>query len=80
MEESKYIEIIFREKPAKTRIYEVVSKNHGMGLGLIKWYGAWRQYCFFPYEGTIFNKECLNFIENFLIKENDLYRGEKNNG
>lgn len=72
--ENKYIEIIFREKPAKTKIYEVVSKGNSGGLGVIKWYGAWRQYCFFPYTGTIFNKDCLKFIERFLVEENEIYK------
>ena len=73
-EESEYIEIIFREKPKKTKIYEVMSKGGAGALGLIKWFGPWRQYCFFPYQGSIWNKDCLKFVEEFLIEENRIYR------
>ena len=46
---------------AKTRTVEVWSV-HGAILGTIKWFGRWRQYAFFPADGTIFNPECLRDI------------------
>ena len=72
---NEYIEIIFRERSqsGKTCIWEVVSKSSGNGLGLIKWYGAWRQYTFHPYEGTVWNDDCLGEVVKFLDKENDIH-------
>ena len=76
-EEHEYIEIIFREQPKKTKIFEVVAKSNGIGLAVIKWYGAWRQYCLFPYNGTIFNHACLEFIRQFLLKENEIQKATR---
>ena len=69
--ENKYIEIVHRENLEKTAIFEIISKSSGSGLGLIKWYGAWRQYTFQPYEGTIWNHECLECIRFTLIAFNE---------
>jgi len=59
---SKYLEFLLLEKKPKTKVVVVYSKKSGDRLGIIKWYGAWRQYAFFPETGTIFNVECLNDI------------------
>lgn len=49
-------------RPRKTQIWIVFNKDSGDMLGDIKWYGAWRQYCFFPAGNTIFHKGCLEAI------------------
>jgi len=46
----------------KTAIYAVDSAQHGDRLGEIKWYGPWRQYCFYPKAGCVFNNDCLQDI------------------
>jgi len=63
---SKYLE--FKQVPYEGKIkrFEVISKNHGFILGRILWYVAWRQYIFHPQTETIYNKDCLNDIKNFL--------------
>ena len=63
---SKYLE--FKQVPfeGKTKRFEVVSINHGYSLGRISWHGAWRQYTFSPAFETIWNKDCLKDIEEFL--------------
>lgn len=70
----EYIE--FREVPIegrKTKIVGVYSLSSGALLGEIKWYGAWRQYCFFP-RNAIFNKDCLEII---LAKINEMMHERK---
>jgi hypothetical protein len=67
MLESKYLEFKLLEQKPKTKVYEILSKLHGFRLGIIKWYGAWRQYCFFPERDTIFNTQCMQDIMNFII-------------
>jgi hypothetical protein len=65
--ETEYL--VFREQPApklKTRMWSVESKLHGDILGLIRWFGRWRQYVFEPAGGTLFNVSCLSDIEQFL--------------
>lgn len=56
------------EKKPKTNIYSVVNISGDYSLGKIKWYPAWRQYCFFPEEQTIWNKDCLQEIKIFIQK------------
>lgn len=50
----------------KTRTYAVVSRSQGVELGRIKWYGAWRQYCFSPNPETLWSDGCLADITSFL--------------
>lgn len=51
----------------KTETWRVVSKNNSSTLGTIRWYGAWRQYCFFPTNFTVFNDGCLEKITEFIV-------------
>ena len=36
-------------------------------LGRISWYPQWRQYAFSPGYPTVWNKDCLNTITEFII-------------
>jgi len=66
MSESKYLEFFRAGYTGKTEVYDVLSKHHGSILGHIKWYGPWRQYCFFPSPNCVFNVGCLNDIIIFI--------------
>lgn len=46
----------------KTQIYSVTNNRSGEELGIIKWYGPWRQYVFWPNPLTLYSKGCLDFI------------------
>lgn len=72
MIESEFIYISKVELPKrKTPIYKLYSmSNHDIKLGEIKWFGAWRQYCFFPEGDTVFDRKCLTYINNFLEEVN----------
>jgi len=52
----------------KTRAYFVYNIRSGERLGMIAWYGAWRQYCFWPITDrqTIFSPGCLADIQSFI--------------
>jgi len=63
---SKYLEFNIIGKKPKTKVIEVTSKLHADRLGIIKWYGPWRQYAFFPGNGTVFNVEYLNDIQSYI--------------
>jgi len=54
--------------PGKTKLIVVVSKRTSEPLGQIKWYGAWRQYTFWPMGDTIWNKRCMLDIINHINK------------
>lgn len=47
-----------------TKLWHVTTLDSGV-LGEIRWFGAWRKYCFYPTSGTIFDKGCLREIADF---------------
>jgi len=51
----------------KTHTYRILNKR-GELLGEIKWYSAWRQYCFYPLGNSIWNIDCLADVQDFLIR------------
>jgi len=63
---SKYLEFELLEQKPKTKVIGVISKRHADMIGIIKWFGRWRQYAFFPGNGTIFNVECLDDIQSYM--------------
>lgn len=72
--------LIFNEiksKP-KTKVFEVISKCTNDIIGIIKWYPAWRHYCFFPtidFE-TVHSDRCLLSISQFITKLNEEHKNE----
>jgi hypothetical protein len=69
--------IFFEQKgvssSGRTQIWQVLPygyKHEGYShasdpLGLVKWYGPWRTYAFFPTPNTYFEKTCLREIALF---------------
>jgi len=53
---------------AKTQVYNVINNLDGSYLGQVKWYSAWRKYCFFPQPNCVFESDCLSDITKFLNK------------
>lgn len=68
---SKYIEFEIVERKPKTDVYNILSKSEGDVLGKVKYFPSWRQYTFFPEEGTVFSQSCLKDINKFLQKLKD---------
>ena len=66
-----YKYIYFKEVKTERKTGTWMCKNNRSDddLGIVKWYGPWRQYCFFPNEFTIFNKGCLDDIQDFISKQ-----------
>lgn len=46
----------------RTVVVKVSNARSKDRLGEIRWYGPWRQYCFYPVHATIFNRGCLREI------------------
>lgn len=66
---SKYLDFKihpFRKNGTKS-VYWVISKMRGGILGELRWYYKWRQYCFYPNSGTLFNKNCMKDIVDFIV-------------
>ena len=58
----------------KTPILHIFSKKSNDEIGLIKWYGAWRKFCFFPNSETVWDEKCLDELNKFLIEYNEDWR------
>jgi hypothetical protein len=52
-------------RAAKTYVIEIASASSKELLGTIRWYGPWRQYCFYPIN-SLFNHGCLDVIARYL--------------
>jgi hypothetical protein len=65
---SRYLEFDRIGYTGKTDVWDILSKSQESILGKIKWFGRWRQYCFYPSPNTIFNPECMADISK-KIKE-----------
>jgi len=63
----KYIHFILIEEKPKTQAWSCRSSAEDE-LGQVRWYGSWRQYCFFPtgYGQLVFNDGCLKDIIHFM--------------
>lgn len=54
------------EKPGMKTCVFIVETKTGETLGTIRWYGAWRGYAFFPESDTLYEKQCLRDIADYL--------------
>jgi len=52
--------------PKRTTTVWICKNSSGILLGSIKWFGKWRQYCFFPENDTVFNTGCMSDITDFI--------------
>lgn len=66
MKKSKWIYFELLEKGDKTNKWYVIARSNEAVLGEIKWFGRWRQYCFFPVIGSVFNPDCMDHICTFI--------------
>ncbi len=63
----KYIHVhgLPQKKGRKTRDFAVFTRS-GVGLGLIKFYSAWRQHVLAPAPDTLWSKGCLADVNEFI--------------
>lgn len=73
--ESKYLNFhpSVKQNPA-TWIIDVMPIDSYDPLGQIRYYAQWRQYGFYPCDGTVFEKTCMKDITEFLKLMNDLQK------
>jgi hypothetical protein len=72
--EGEYVVFQMMEMPRKTQIWSLFSQRHGNLLGVIKWYGPWRQYCFYPEKESVWSLKCLHDVKEFLQTCNKVWR------
>jgi len=67
---SEYKYIRFVDMPdlegRKTHLWACRNIRSDSPLGSIRWYGPWRQYCFFPSSATVYSAGCLADIQDFI--------------
>lgn len=55
-------------KRAVTHKFSVWTREGGKMLGIVRWFPAWRCYCFFPVNAVL-EKTCLRDIAEFIETE-----------
>jgi hypothetical protein len=68
LKETKYLLFAVNCVKGKTKVIDIVNLHHHEVIGEIKWFGWWRQYCFFPIAETVWNPKCLDDVQS-VIKE-----------
>jgi hypothetical protein len=53
----------------KTKVFYVVAVQGEHPIGIVKFYPAWRKFCFFPDDGTTFDCDCLFTIAQFCEQQ-----------
>jgi len=68
VKETKYLKFVLIENKPKTQVFRIYSKKDEWDdkLAEIEWYPEWRQYCFMPIMGTVWNDGCLKDVIEFL--------------
>lgn len=63
-----------------TPTYTITANRGGAHLGAIKWYGAWRGFCFFAGYTCIFDGECLGQIREWIQTLDAAYKAREKCG
>lgn len=71
---SEYLAFTEIRDTGKTKVISVDAKSSGDLLGIIKWYGPWRQYVLHPEPYTLWNKGCLSDVNDHM---DELMRARK---
>ena len=74
----KFIYFDIQEESGSVRYKVWVCRNrkNGLNLGRVAWYSAWKQYCFFPTTGCVFNRGCMDDINDFIRQAEELRKKE----
>lgn len=73
---SKWIDFKLQPKnpERKTNLWVVYTKDGRMDLGHVEWFSRWRCYVFFPSMDTVFERDCLRDIANFIEQQTKDYK------
>jgi hypothetical protein len=63
-----------RRRELKTDVWHVWNLGESAHLGVVKWYGPWRKYAFFPAAETLYEQDCLRDIAEFVESETVQHR------
>jgi hypothetical protein len=60
------VEPLPKEAHRKTQDWNVLNNKSGTPIGRIRWYGPWRQYCFFPLGDSVWSAGCLEDVQTAI--------------
>ena len=66
----EFIHFELIEQKPKAGVYACRNNRSGEPLGVVKWYPAWRQYCYFPTVQAVYSHGCLEDIQKFIVHVN----------
>lgn len=66
MKTYQFINFKLIDQKTKTGVYKCCNNKSGDELGIVKWYSAWSQYCYFPTRPAVYSKGCLEDINDFI--------------
>lgn len=69
----RYLRFVEVPSSGKTKKWSCQNINSGVELGVVRWCGPWRQFCYFPSVQAVYSAGCLRDIGDFL-KEADADR------
>lgn len=75
--ESSYMFIIGEYVDGRKTPIFYISERGRSALGEIRWYGAWRAFCFFTYPDCIFDSGCLAKILEWVESVNAQWKRKK---
>mgnify|MGYP001575296905 CR=1 FL=1 len=61
----------------ETHVWTVVTKDGGVGLGEVKWFGRWHGYAFYPKPDMIYDEACLRDVADFIKAQMDARRAAR---
>ncbi len=73
----RYIRVEEIEPAKASKRWAVRNIRSGEVCGIIKWYGGFRGYAFFPTDGFLFDASCLLAIASHLNLQNGMRRAQK---
>lgn len=62
----KFIHFVRVIEMGKTAIWACRNNEGGAELGMVEWYPAWKQYCYFPTVQAVYSAGCLKDIQDFI--------------
>lgn len=64
----EYVKFVKTEEKPKPPVWSVRNKKRENELGIVKWYPAWHQYCYFPTVQAVYSAGCLSDIGHFIME------------
>lgn len=75
-----YLDFVPELATTKTERWSVQNRRSGTQLGTVKWYSAWRQYCYFPSVQQVLSAGCMDSIAAHCREETELQRSGRRSG